>query len=215
MLPERSPNELQELMIETQIIARGIRSETVLNAMRAVSRLDFVPDEIAACAFDDRALPIENGQTISQPFIHAYMTDLLDVSPDHRILEVGTGSGYQTALLAHLGAEVFTVERDPNLSKTARDRLKTLKPGTIHFLIADGTLGWPQKAPFDRIIVTAAGPSIPNALIEQLKPDARLIMPVGGREQQRIIRLERRTGRTVERAFIPCRFVQLTGAQGW
>ena len=166
-------------MVETQIAARGVKDPRVLAAMEEVPRERFVPEPMRARAFDDRALPIAEAQTISQPYIVAVMTELLAPGADQRVLEVGTGSGYQTAILARLAARVFTVERHANLARAAQGLLDSLGITNVDVRIADGTAGLPDEAPFDRILVTAGAPSIPDALQMQLAEGGRLVIPVG------------------------------------
>ncbi len=156
-------------------------ADRVMAAMRAVPREDFVPSEMRGSAFRDGALPVGHGQTISQPFIVALMTDLLDLEADDVVLEIGTGTGYQAAILARLARQVYSVERIPELAASARERLARLGYANVEVRDGDGYLGWPEHAPYDAIIVTAAAPRIPAALVEQLKPDGRLLLPLGRR----------------------------------
>lgn len=202
-------------MVRDQIMARGIRDDRVLRAMRTVPRERFVPAEYLASAYDDCALSIEHRQTISQPFIVAYMTNALRVEPHHKVLEIGMGSGYQTAILAHLTDRLHTVERIESLAKAARDRLAALGITHPHIHTGDGSLGWPECAPYDRIIVTAGAPAVPLALIDQLADGGYMVIPVGGGERQRLVSVWKRKRRTVERPLIPCRFVKLVGQEGW
>ncbi|MBX3178601.1 MAG: protein-L-isoaspartate(D-aspartate) O-methyltransferase [Candidatus Hydrogenedentes bacterium] len=202
-------------MVEDQIRARSIVNERVLNALRRVPRHCFVPREYADMAYDDRPLPIGHGQTISQPYMVACMTELLAPGPDERILEIGTGSGYQTAILASLGRTVVTVERDPDLLARARACLGRLGYENIQFVCGDGTLGVPAHAPFDAIMVTAGGPAAPRALIEQLADGGRLLCPVGGRGHQRLHRIEKRGNALQTTLHTDCVFVPLTGQDGW
>lgn len=179
-------------MVADQLERRGIRDRRVLDAMAAVTRESFVPNVPASVAYDDRALPIESGQTISQPYMVARMTELLHVEDGDRILEIGTGSGYQAAILARLGARVTSIERHHDLSEAARERLEALGVEGIDLRVGDGSEGAPDGAPWDGIVVTAAAPAVPEALREQLAIGARLVIPVGPRYQQELIVVERR-----------------------
>lgn len=203
-------------MVNRQLRARGIADPRVLEAMRDVPRERFVPIEYLDNACDDSPLPIGSGQTISQPYIVAYMTEQLDVRPEHRVLEVGTGSGYQTAVLAQLCAHVYTIERIAELHDSARRVLSELGLlARVTMRCGDGSLGWPEEAPFDRVIVTAAAPQVPPALVEQLVEGGVLVAPIGVDHSQTVVRVERRRGRTVETPLLGCRFVRLIGAGGW
>lgn len=212
----RDDDEARTWLVEHQIAARGITDERVLAAMRSVRRERFVPQNMAEFAHEDRPLPIELGQTISQPFIVALMAEAADITPGDKVLEVGTGSGYGAAVLAHLGAEVWTIELHESLAESARERLRTEGFEDVNVLIGDGTLGWPEEAPFDAIVVTAAGPGIPAALRGQLSDGGRLIIPAGPESSGQSLFRIRRTGddHNVE-DLGPVRFVPLIGAQGW
>ena len=166
-------------MVRDRIEARGIHSESVLEAMRRAPRHLFVPESLRSRAYEDRPLPIGEEQTISQPYVVAFMSALADIEPGDRILEIGTGSGYQAAVLAEMGAEVWSIELLPGLAATAETALRDAGYDRIRLRVGNGYLGWPEEAPFDRIIVTAAPPEIPPALLEQLGPDGRLVAPVG------------------------------------
>jgi protein-L-isoaspartate(D-aspartate) O-methyltransferase len=182
-------------MVADQLRRRGIRDKRILDAMTAVPRERFVPNVPASVAYDDRALPIDSGQTISQPYIVARMTELLGVEAGDRILEIGTGSGYQAAILAHLGANVTSIERHADLADAARDRLRELAveaAGSVDVRVADGSQGDAEGAPWDGILVTAAAPAVPDALREQLAVGARLVIPVGPRDQQALMVVERK-----------------------
>jgi protein-L-isoaspartate(D-aspartate) O-methyltransferase len=194
-------------MVVEQIQSRGVKDVRVLAAMRDVPRHLFVPDHLRAQAYEDRPLPIGQGQTISQPFIVAYMTEALAVRPADRILEIGTGSGYQAAVLARLAGEVYTIEIVPELARLAAARLKPY--AHVRVREGDGYAGWPERAPFDRIMVTAAPERIPQPLIDQLAPGGRLVIPVGTAEQWLTV-VEKTTGGVVERRTIPVRFVPFT-----
>jgi protein-L-isoaspartate(D-aspartate) O-methyltransferase len=179
-------------MVAQQLERRGIKDRRVLEAMAAVPRELFVPNVPSSLAYDDRALPIDSGQTISQPYIVARMTELLRVEPRDRVLEIGTGSGYQAAILARLGARVTTIERHPDLAEQARERLRALGIEGVDVRVGDGSRGDPEGAPWHGIIVTAAAPVIPDALREQLAVGGRLVIPVGPRYQQDLLVIERR-----------------------
>jgi protein-L-isoaspartate(D-aspartate) O-methyltransferase len=203
-------------MVDEQIVARGIFDEDVIRALRRVPRHRFVPDSLIPNAHEDRPLGIGHGQTISQPYIVAYMTSRLGLRPDARVLEVGTGSGYQAAVLATLAREVYSVEIVPALAREVRDRLERLGYHNIHVKHGDGALGWPESAPYDGILVTCGAPAIPAALIEQLAPGGRLICPVGSTpDKQSLVLVEKDPhGRTIEWPTIAVRFVPLTGPYG-
>ncbi len=200
-------------MVRDQIEARGVRDPAVLAAMRAVPRHEFVPPEARTRAYDDHPLPIGYDVTISQPYIVALMTELTGVGPGARVLEVGTGSGYQSAVLAELGAQVFSIEIIEPLVAPARERLRRLKYA-VQVRQGDGYAGWPDQAPFDAIVVTAAPPEVPAPLKEQLAVGGKLVIPVG-RENQELRVITRREQGFNERVEIPVRFVPMTGkAQG-
>ncbi len=201
-------------MVERQLAARGIVDPRVLRAMGEVPREVFVPADQAAAAYDDRALPVGEGQTISQPYIVALMSEALRIERGHRVLEVGTGTGYQTAVLARLAERVHTIERIEALSLAAQSRLADLGIANVLFRVGDGTLGWPDAAPFDRIIVTAAAPKLVDPLVDQLGDGGRLVIPIGEDTAQHLTAIDRRGGKTVEHPLIPVRFVRLIGAAG-
>jgi protein-L-isoaspartate(D-aspartate) O-methyltransferase len=203
-------------MVADQLQRRDIRDARVLEAMASIPREVFVPGVPTSMAYGDRALPIDAGQTISQPYMVARMTELLEVQPGDRILEVGTGSGYQAAVLAWLGAKVTSIERHQALSDEARERLASLGIDGVQLRVGDGTLGEPDGAPWDGIVVTAAGPSIPDALREQLAVGARLVIPVGPRDRQELIVVERRgLADWTEWSDGGVVFVPLVGEAGW
>ncbi|RME67961.1 MAG: protein-L-isoaspartate(D-aspartate) O-methyltransferase [Verrucomicrobia bacterium] len=197
-------------MVEHQIAARGIRDPRVLEAMRRVPRHAFVPPDVQNLAYEDHPLPIGHGQTISQPYIVALMTELAEVGPGSRVLEIGTGSGYQAAVLAEIGAEVYSIEIIPELGERAREVLRRLGYDRVQVRIGDGSVGWPEEAPFDAIIVTAAPVHIPEPLREQLKVGGRLVIPVGSIMQELRVVVREADGWR-ERAVIPVRFVPMTG----
>ncbi|MFQ5701136.1 MAG: protein-L-isoaspartate(D-aspartate) O-methyltransferase [Acidobacteriota bacterium] len=202
-------------MIERQLVPRGIKDRRVLEAMRRLPRHLFIEEALRGKAYSDNALPIGSGQTISQPYIVALMTELLDVGPDDRVLEVGTGSGYQTALLACLAGEVYSIERLRPLSQRARITLRKLGLENVRLRVGDGTAGWPEQAPFTRIVVTAGAPAVPEALIEQLDVPGRLVIPVGDERTQQIHVLDKGPdGCRLER-HDQCVFVKLIGRHGW
>jgi protein-L-isoaspartate(D-aspartate) O-methyltransferase len=195
-------------MVEQQIQGRGVTDARLLEAMRTVPRERFVTPEQAEHAYDDTPLPIGHGQTISQPYVVAYMTDVLRVDPSHRVLEIGTGSGYQAAILGELAREVYTIEIVPQLAQRAKETLLALGYEHVHVREGDGYAGWPERAPFDRIMVTAAVEAIPPPLLEQLTPGGRLVVPVGSQGETQWIVIAEKTDRgTVERRTIPVRFV--------
>lgn len=205
----------RERMVTSQIEARGVRDPGVLAAMREVPREAFLPAELAEFAYRDSPLPIECGQTISQPYIVALMTEALALTPTDKVLEIGTGSGYAAAVLAEIAERVFTIERHADLAETAWKRLRT-RYANVEVRCGDGTLGWLARAPFDAIVVTAAGPNVPQALLEQLRIGGRLVMPVGAVGEQSLVRVTR-TGEDLYRRedIAPVTFVPLIGAQGW
>jgi len=207
--------ELRRLMVETQLIPRGIKDQRVLKAMLKVPRHLFVDEPIQYKAYDDMALPIGDGQTISQPYMVAVMTELLELKGNERVLEVGTGSGYQAAILAELAAEVFSIERMERLALRARERLRKLGYDNVHIITGDGTAGLPEKAPFDRIIITAGTPQVPDPLKEQLADNGILVAPVGARFSQQLIILRKEKGKITEEYHTPCVFVPLVGKYGW
>ena len=200
----------RERMVNEQLKARDIRDERVLAAMLKVPRHEFVTPEFKELAYQDGALPIRQGQTISQPYIVAHMTELLELRAGDRVLEVGTGSGYQAAILAEIAAEVFTIEIIPELQQEASETLGKLGYTNIRFRVGDGYAGWPEHAPFDKIIVTAAPQEIPKPLIDQLTDGGRLVIPVGGINQELVVLDKDKSGVT-RRSSIPVRFVPMTG----
>ena len=202
-------------MVDTQLRARGIADERVLEAMSRLPRERFVPQALASAAYEDRALDIGLGQTISQPYIVAYMTEKLELRPDHRVLELGTGSGYQTAILAGLCEKVYSVEHLQELSARTQATLGELVLDNVTYVVRDGSLGWPEHAPYDRLMVTAGAPSIPPPLVDQLCIDGRMILPVGDAKMQQLVVVERKRNRFVEFPLIGCRFVKLIGQHGW
>lgn len=215
-MDERVAAERRERMVARQLEARGIANARVLAAMREVPRHFFVSAEWADAAYHDRALPIAGGQTISQPYVVALMLEALAPEPGDRALEVGAGSGYAAALLARLVREVVAIERDPALADAARGRLARLGIPNVEVHAADGTLGWPPRAPFDAILVSAGGPRVPPALEEQLAPGGRLVIPVGTRGSQSLLRLVRSASGELAREDLgEVAFVPLIGAGGF
>jgi len=203
-------DEARERMVREQIEARGVQNPAVLEAMRKTPRHLFVPDSMQSVAYLDRPLPIGYGQTISQPYIVALMTELLDVQKNDRVLEIGTGSGYQAAVLSGLAKEVYTIEIVPELAREAAGVLKRLKYSNVIPREGDGYQGWPENAPFDRIILTAAPPKVPRALIDQLAVRGKLVAPEGVDNQQQIVVMEKRSDGSMNRKqSIPVRFVPM------
>lgn len=200
-------------MVEEQIRARGIRSESVLAAMRKVPRHLFVPVPVRTAAYEDHPLPIGQGQTISQPYIVAYMTEAADVAGDETVLEIGTGSGYQAAVLAELAKTVYTIEIIPELATSARNTLASLDYKNVFAKTGDGYRGWPEHAPYDAILVTAAPEQVPEALVAQLAPGGKMIVPVGTVYQEMVI-IEKTRGGIVQRRTIPVRFVPMVKKTG-
>jgi len=206
---ERSWAPQREAMIREQLEARGIRDPKVLQAMATVERHRFVPEPVIPWAYQDMPLPIGEGQTISQPYIVAFMTEMLDLGADDRVLEIGTGSGYQAAILAKIVKEVYSIEIVPELAEQARKRLHALGYTNVKVKHGDGYLGWPEHQPFDAIIVTAAPETVPQALIDQLKaPAGRMIVPVGTFDQELLLIRKTNEG-LIERRSLPVRFVPM------
>ena len=206
----------RESMVEEQLRGRGIRDERVLSAMRDIPREEFLAERYRHLAYADGAAPIEAGQTLSQPYMVARMTELLEPHEGDRVLEIGTGSGYQSAVLAAVGARVLSIERQAELVPPARERLARLGYGeSVEVRLGDGTTGAPDEAPFDGIIVTAGAPRIPEALREQLADGARLVVPVGPRDRQDLRVVERQGNEWRDWSEGPCVFVPLVGREGW
>ncbi|MBN1614611.1 MAG: protein-L-isoaspartate(D-aspartate) O-methyltransferase [Deltaproteobacteria bacterium] len=201
----------REQMVRNQIEARGVRDRLVLDAMRKVHRHLFVPGHLTQAAYLDFPLPIGEGQTISQPYIVAFMTESLQLKGGEKALEIGTGSGYQAAVLAEIAKEVYTIEIIPSLGNRAKALLKAMGCENIHVRIGDGYRGWREHAPYDAIIVTAAPPSIPKPLVDQLKPGGRMVIPVGESFQELILITKGRDGAVGKKSLLPVRFVPMTG----
>lgn len=204
-------------MVDRQIAGRGVRDPRVLEAMRTVPREAFVSEHLAESAYDDSPLPIGEEQTISQPYVVALMTEALEIRPEDKVLEIGAGSGYSAAILSRIAGEVYAVERHASLAREAEERLARLGYANVHVLHGDGTLGWPEHAPYDAIVVAAGGPAVPPALLDQLAEGGRLVIPIGpDQRNQDLVRVRRRAeGGTVRELLGPVRFVPLIGAQGW
>jgi protein-L-isoaspartate(D-aspartate) O-methyltransferase len=201
-------------LVET-LQANGIRDLAVLRAIDVTPRHVFVPTGVRHRAYEDSALPIGNGQTISQPSVHARYLELLHLTGKERVLEVGTGTGYQTALLSHLAAQVFSIERVPALYERARDVLRQLDVRNVSMLLGDGTIGWREYAPYDAILVSAGAPEVPAPLVEQLADGGTLLIPLGGKDEQVLVSIERRGTEVIRRDIAPVRFVPLLGTHGW
>jgi protein-L-isoaspartate(D-aspartate) O-methyltransferase len=197
-------------MVERQLRVRDIEAPAVLSAMAKVERHRFVPAAVRHLAYDDHPLPIASGQTISQPYIVAYMTQAADIAPTDKVLEIGTGSGYQAAVLGELAREVYTIEIIPGLADSARAILTALGYKNVHVKAGNGYLGWPEHAPFDAIVVTAAPDEVPQALVDQLAVGGKMVIPVGASVQEMMI-IEKTPGFVIERKTIPVRFVPMTG----
>ena len=212
---ETNYTKARETMVRRQIVARGIRDERVLDAMRTVPRHLFVPENSRHLAYHDGPLTIGQGQTISQPYIVALMTEALALEGHERVLEIGTGSGYQAAILSCLVSYVYTVERIPELANGAEALLQELGYDNIQICISDGTLGWSEYAPYQGIIVTAASPEIPEPLTDQLAEGGRLVAPIGGSWSQSLVRVRKKSGRLQRQELTSVAFVPLIGKHGW
>ena len=205
----------RELMIQEQLKTRGITDERLLAAFRKIPRHLFVPQELQPQAYTDHPLPIGSGQTISQPYIVALMTSRLRLQGHERVLEIGSGSGYQTAILAELALEVFSVERLPELLSGVAERMTALGYLNVHLTTGNGSLGWPEHAPYDAIVVTAAAPDVPESLLSQLADRGRLVLPIGPQEAQMLVEVEKRHGIIHRKELTSCVFVPLVGRHGW
>jgi protein-L-isoaspartate(D-aspartate) O-methyltransferase len=204
----------RQRLVET-LREKGIRDLSVLRAIEQTPRHAFVPTGLRHRAYEDAPLPIGNGQTISQPWVHARYLELLELTGKERVLEIGTGSGYQTVLLAHLVAQVFSIERIPALFQQAREAIQKAGVRNVSLLMGDGTVGWREYAPYDAILVGAGAPSLPQPLIDQLAEGGRLLVPVGDRDEQKLIVAQRKAGKIETRDVAPVRFVPLLGTHGW
>ena len=205
----------RERMVKTQLIPRGINDKRVLQAMGKIPRDRFIEEALKGEAYNDHPLPIGHKQTISQPYIVALMTEAIELTGNERTLEIGTGSGYQTAILAELSEKVYTVERIKSLLVKSRNILAELGYNNILFKAFDGTLGWKEYEPYDAIIVTAGAPNVPQPLLDQLAEGGRLIIPVGNRFSQELIKMTKKRGRYIQKNLGGCRFVDLIGVHGW
>jgi len=205
----------RQKMLESQIRARNVRDPRVLEALRKVPRHLFVEEALRDRAYLDKALPIGEKQTISQPYMVAAMSEALELRGEERVLEIGTGSGYQTAILAELAESVFSVERIADFVPAARRRLEALGHYNVLIKVGDGTIGWSEHAPYDGILVTAAAPQVPRPLLEQLKVGGRLVVPMGAEDSQTLMRISRQEDGFQEEALGECRFVKLIGRHGW
>lgn len=216
-MSQLSPYDAERRQLLKELVEQGINDIDVLASIQKIPRERFIPPRDREAAYENHPVPVGFGQTISQPFIIAKMTTALALTKDSKVLEIGTGSGYQTAILARLAHEVYTIERIPELSMRTQEILAELHYQNVHFQIGDGTLGWPEAAPFDSIIVTAAGPKIPPKLLEQLADGGRLVMPVESTDShlQRLYLYLKRDGEIEPRFLGGCRFVPLVGADGW
>jgi protein-L-isoaspartate(D-aspartate) O-methyltransferase len=207
--------EARRSMVELQIASRGVRDDRVLSAMRSVPRHLFVPPTYRDAAYNDCPLPIGRGQTISQPYIVAVMTELLQILPGDRVLEIGGGSGYQAAILGTLARDVISIERIPDVAEMAKENLSGAGITNVTIVIGDGTLGYPAKAPYDAILITAAAPDVPPPLIGQLAEGGRLVAPVGSRDLQELVRCTKKEGTVTREYFGGVVFVPLLGEYGW
>lgn len=198
-----------------ELAGQGIRDERVLEAVRCIPRHLFVPEEMADQAYENHPVAIGQGQTISQPYMVACMSQALELQGGEKVLEVGSGSGYQTAVLKALNADVYTIERLPELSDRARGNVERAGFAGVHYRVGDGSRGWPEEAPFDRVIVTAGAPTMPVSLVEQLREGGSMVIPVGGEEEQELLLVRRENGRVTREKICSCIFVKLWGDEGW
>jgi len=208
-------SKARERMVKEQVQGRGIQDPRVIHAIRKVPRHLFVPEALTGQAYGDCALPIGEGQTISQPYMVAYLSEALGLSGIERVLEIGTGSGYQAAILANLARFVYSVERIRSLLEQARKIYDQIQVRNIFTRLSDGSLGWKEEAPFDAILVTSGAPAVPPPLLDQLKAEGTLVIPVGGRNSQKILRIKKTGQGFLEEELIDCNFVALVGEYGW
>jgi len=206
---------LRNEMVDLQLITRGIKDKRVLQVMRDIPREEFVPSDLKYAAYDDCALPIGEGQTISQPYMVAIMTECLQLKGDEKVLEIGTGSGYQAAILSRLSKKVFTIERVPELAERSKEKLEKHGFSNVQVILGDGTEGYENEVPFDGIIVTASCPDIPKPLVDQLAEGGRLILPIGERFHQVLTTVTKSKGKIKKEESIGCVFVPLLGKYGW
>lgn len=202
-------------MVDEQISGRGIKDEKVIRAMLEVPRHKFVGENLRTQAYNDYPLPIGSGQTISQPYMVALMTELMNLSGKEKVLEIGTGSGYQTAILAEVSSQVFTIERVPELSLSARQKIEGLGYSNVVFRVGDGTIGWPEYAPYDRVLITAGAPDIPNSLFNQVVDGGIMVVPIGDRNYQILNVVKNDGGNPKTEKSVECTFVPLLGKEGW
>jgi len=202
-------------MVEEQLLLRGVKDDRVVSAMRKVPRHEFLPEAIRGMAYQDSALPLGEAQTMSQPYMVALMSELLGLKGTERVLEIGTGSGYQTAVLAELCEKVYTVERIKPLAERARANLDRLGYRSVAIKVYDGTYGWKEMSPFDAIMVTAGAPDVPAPLVDQLREGGRMVIPVGERYGQVLLKVVKTSSGPVTERNIPCTFVPLIGSHGW
>jgi protein-L-isoaspartate(D-aspartate) O-methyltransferase len=207
--------EERERMVDHQLVRRGIVDERVLAAMRAVPRHEFVPEELRERAYRDEPLPIGDAQTISQPYMVALMTEALELRGGERVLEIGTGSGYQAAVLAEMGARVYTIERLSSLAAAAAGHLAARGYAAVHVRLGDGSEGWPEEAPFDAVLVTAAVRELPRSPLGQVAVGGKMVVPIGADDRQELVRIRRTPGGLREDYLGGCRFVKLIGRHGW
>jgi protein-L-isoaspartate(D-aspartate) O-methyltransferase len=207
--------EERDKMVATQLVARGIKDDRLLNAFRKVPRHFFVPEKFQSEAYQDYPISIDEGQTISQPYMVASMIELLELNPDDKVLEIGTGSGYESALLAELAQEVYTVERHASLMETAQDRLEKMNYQNIYFKVGDGSAGWDEHAPYQAMIVSAAAPKIPQPLLDQLANEGRMVLPEGESYSQTLVRIIKSGDSLKKESYFNCVFVPLIGEHGW
>ncbi|MFO7784575.1 MAG: protein-L-isoaspartate(D-aspartate) O-methyltransferase [Desulfatiglandales bacterium] len=215
MTKDNDDRSERERMVRNQLVPRGIRDQGVLRAMRKVPRHRFVGEDLLGDAYDDHPMPIGHRQTISQPYIVALMTQALELTGREKTLEIGTGSGYQTAVLAELSSEVYTVERIPELLRSAETALAGLGYTNIHFKAFDGTMGWDEHKPYDAVLVTAGAPGVPGPLRQQLADGGRMVIPIGDRQSQELVKITKNGDRFEESSLGGCRFVDLIGLHGW